>query len=794
MGIFEKEQKQKFIFRAGVILLIGIGFWCLIRIFFSPERVWKFDGAETAADCGLHIVGDGIWFDAGVIDQNKRGWYIDNSMEYGDVFAETPPIDLDTGSYDITISYQADDVGNEYSFLSHIGGYRNLRVGSKIENEGLDDSRLKVTLKRNVFWPEKECQVQVSYGGNGYLILNQIGIRQNRDFEKMILFWIGVFGIVCLCWVKVRKNKELRLLFWTAFGVAVAASIPILTYYMPGGDDLYFHLLRIEGMVQAWKSGQFPARIQPVWINDYGYPVSVFYGEGIYCLAGFFRWIGFSTQTAYKMYLFGINVLSFLVTSYSIRRIFGNQKIALMGGAIYTLAPYRLINIYVRAAVGEYTAMAFFPLILAGFYEILTRDKNDRRMSWALMGIGMTGLIQSHVLSTEIVGGILILTCFLFLKPLLWERRVIDLLKAAFLTVLLNLGFLVPFLHYYLSEDLNATQPGFGGWIQDRGVFLSQLLNLFPYGWGKDYPFSMMIGQEMTPEVSYGLGIVFMMGIFGFLYVWKENRQERTKEMQLGKYCLIMGVILAWMSTIYFPWNYLIALTDSKLLRTLQFPWRLLGPVSILFTMVCCVVLQKGKENGRGKKNYGRMCFLMIGALVLLTGYFETSLLRECEYVYVPTMERIDTFSWLGGAEYLPTEVEANSDLLRQGEIKYEEFVTVASFDQKGTTCILNCRNHADDTAEILLPLLYYSGYEAIDVDTGGPMEEKKGENGRICLLLPGHYQGTVKVEFKEPFFWRISEVVSLISAIAFAGCWIKGKGLNFRMILRKKEKIGSEG
>lgn len=112
--------------------------------------------------------------------------------------------------------------------------------------------------------------------------------------------------------------------------------------------------------------------------------------------------------------------------------------------------PYRFTNIYARGALGETLALTFLPLIIAGFYHVLLGDKKK----WPWLVIGFTGVIESHVLSTATMGVIFAVCCLIFIRELFCDKRWLELLKAAGLTVLLNLWFLVPFLFFYLKENL----------------------------------------------------------------------------------------------------------------------------------------------------------------------------------------------------------------------------------------------------------------------------------------------------------------------------------------------------
>ena len=86
--------------------------------------------------------------------------------------------------------------------------------------------------------------------------------------------------------------------------------------------------------------------------------------------AAVLRILGFSLQTSYKVYVASITAATVGITFYALRKMFRSDCAALLGTALYTLSFYRLTNVFVRAAVGEYTAMAFLPLVVYGLWRI----------------------------------------------------------------------------------------------------------------------------------------------------------------------------------------------------------------------------------------------------------------------------------------------------------------------------------------------------------------------------------------------------------------------------------------
>lgn len=93
--------------------------------------------------------------------------------------------------------------------------------------------------------------------------------------------------------------------------------------------------------------------------------------------AAVLRILGFSLQTSYKVYVASITAATVGITFYALRKMFRSDCAALLGTALYTLSFYRLTNVFVRAAVGEYTAMAFLPLVVYGLWRIYRQSPAD---------------------------------------------------------------------------------------------------------------------------------------------------------------------------------------------------------------------------------------------------------------------------------------------------------------------------------------------------------------------------------------------------------------------------------
>ena len=138
-------------------------------------------------------------------------------------------------------------------------------------------------------------------------------------------------------------------------GIAVLASLPLLSEGIGSGHDLGFHLLRIEAIADGIHFGEWsiPVRLSSLWIEGYGYPTSIFYGDLLLYIPAFTRLMGFSITEAYKIYVFLINAGTTVISYICFYKVFRNKNIAVLTSLAYVTATYRMVSVYVRAAVGD---------------------------------------------------------------------------------------------------------------------------------------------------------------------------------------------------------------------------------------------------------------------------------------------------------------------------------------------------------------------------------------------------------------------------------------------------------
>lgn len=549
--------------------------------------------------------------------------------------------------------------------------------------------------------------------------------------------------------------------------IILMASIPLFNNYLIRGHDIYFHLMRIEGLAQGLRAGEFPVRIQPAWYDGYGYAVSVFYSDLFLYPAALLRLLGISLQDAYKVYVVLCNIATTLISGYSFGKIFRKREIGVFGSCLYTLAPYRLVNLYTRGALGEYTGMIFWPLLIYSCILLLNEDRNKVQLQKGavLMGISMAGMLQSHMLTAEIACMVLLLLVIVHCRRIFHKEVILAGCGAVAAALGLSAWFLIPFLDYMLFGRFNINSIRNNDiMIQRQGTFLSQVFAIFDNAVGQ----SLDAGAGTAGDFTQGVGLSLMLSviILMLLCIWGYLKQEERRNRQITITAAGLGVLMVVMSTLYFPWDRLCRI--SRIFRyiivKIQFPWRFTGVAVGLLAVVWCAVLNYTEREYDRRKKVITIC-LAVGILLLSVGHFVIDLNQRAERIQVRSIEEMDTFV-ASGEEYLP--VDTILDKLKAQELYKDDCVEISDVVYHGTSITMHVKNTSAQQEGLELPRLYYAGYQALEVMDEGqhfPIEVTDGINHVIKLMIPEQTEGNITLSFREPWYWRLAEIITLLSA-----------------------------
>ena len=692
----------------------------------------------TIVLCGLMIYkGKTCWkrdiqlsdFKSDYIGYNDGGWNVSaGSIDSEDniVLLYGPYETIKPGSYSVTLDYVASSKTTCRLFSAERGEFIHAA------DFYLSPNKTQVTYNFYVTQSIYDLEIRiVDYSGDESFALIGASLSSTAHDMRVLLFtWIAISLLFnYFAFSKCFKNNRRTVL--CLLGIAF---IGTLAYMFPGiapGHDFPYHILRIEGIADGLKSGQFPVRMHSVFMDGFGYPNGIFYGDLFLYVPAMLRIIGFSINTSYKLYVFLVSLLTAYTTYYMGKRIFKNDNTSLVVALSYVTASYRIVDVFVRSAVGEYTALAFYPIVAVAMWQLYTGKDSERNYTGIsfTLAIGMLGLLYTHVLSTEMVCIVLVAVALSQYQKTFTKNVLLTYAKAVGIFVTLGLAFIVPFLDYYMSvaTEIKATN-GSVKLIQSRGAYIADLFAVFRdfYGEGEDY---VVYRMQITP------GLVFMAVLLVAVYLLIAKKS--TKEI---KYLTIFTLILLFISTNLFPWNKL-AFTAKffNVFAQIQYPWRYIGIA---------------------------MVFLAILLGLVLEYFVENEFYSEKIYAVIIAMALISTAIFIGSAEDNATGVTKYYDTAQldrgAGAIGYGEYL----IEGTDTSDLIAVNLYKGDLSAIDIPKYNYPYYKAYD-DNGNELAIKNGFNNRICVSVESGYNGDVTVKFVGPIVWRIAEVISLLGAIS---------------------------
>ena len=388
-----------------------------------------------------------------------------------------------------------------------------------------------------------------------------------------------------------------------AFIILFLVSIPaIWNLIIPGHfqpHDLH-HLADIYEMARSF-SGQFPPRWAPDFTGGFGYPLfSFYYVLPFYIGAFFYSILGSLTESIKLVFLlcFTISIWGM----YRFLREFFDKWPSILGTVVFTYAPYRAVQIYVRGAVGEALALALLPVV-AYFLVKLVKTPNTKNIS--LTSISLALFIATHnymwFLSLPFI--------YVLLPFLISKKELVKSGKALLLSSILGLGA-VSYWVFPAIFELKYIPRLTPFLLEDHFPFLKQLI-LPSWGYGASVwgPYD---------GLSFQIGIVNLLSIalLVALFVFRFKNLSRQKLLLAIWTLACFFIAVAFMNVRTLPlWKIL------PIYNFVQFPWRLLY-LTAFFTSIAGALIVELLPKGFGKK---LSVILIVACLFLTKDYFKPS-------------------------------------------------------------------------------------------------------------------------------------------------------------------------
>lgn len=648
-----------------------------------------------------------------------------------------------------------------------------------------------------MFAHQREIDLEVYLAGKvdtAFISCNYIG-ETGQPVEKICLYrtsvgWrllivilmVGETGLNMLIWLRGalinhRINKEQETVIWVLGLSILLAYSPYAVDYFSLGADGGFHLLRIEGLAETLMHGrQIPVRIQEYWLYGHGYAVSSFYGDLFLMFPALLRIIGFPIMDAYKFFVLAVLTGTAIIAYHAFFQCTKDRYSALLGSVLYELAPYHIYNIYNRNAVGEYLGMMFMPLVISGIWRIYTWNvqKTDYARAKIPLIVGLSCILQSHILSCEMTVMTLLLVCAVMWKKTFQKEILRELIKTAVWCLLINAWFWVPLLRM-LSEDEYVLGEIVSQDIQYMGTRLAGIFQIYPYVGGAQ------TGMYNCEPIQVGAAFWAVLFCYLVLKIWSRGRNSNLtnqydKIMQFG---VLASLLFLFLSTRYFPWDMLAKVPLVGALATaIQFPTRLLS-MTTLFTAFTAAFF--GVWLREERKFW---CVLGIAAIALWSAlYHVNDIAYSNEPIRLYTAENMGTISVVNG-EYLLDGM--NIQEMGYHDPVADEGLLLKAYTKEGLTISLEVSNTTQNELYMELPITGYHGY-GIDAEPGEEepyITEERGSHGDLRIAVPAGYTGDIEISYKGFLMFRIAERVSGITILYWLGSCI------WKRSVRRKETI----
>lgn len=227
--------------------------------------------------------------------------------------------------------------------------------------------------------------------------------------------------------------------------ISAAAALPLFLnpgfLNTRGGGDSPFLLFRLHQLYSALLQGVFPVRWMPDAAYGLGYPFFSYYAALPLYVAALFKLVGLSYVLSLKL----THLLGFFLAAvglYGWLRSLGRSRLAAWSAAaVYTFAPFHLVNVFARGdSLNEFWAFAFYPLCLWAVQRI---RNNQFQLS------NLKSLVSVNSLYTV---GNLVLPLAIAYAALLFTHNISALIFSPFLGLYILIVALQP---TYPSPDIS---------------------------------------------------------------------------------------------------------------------------------------------------------------------------------------------------------------------------------------------------------------------------------------------------------------------------------------------------
>jgi len=529
-------------------------------------------------------------------------------------------------------------------------------------------------------------------------------------------------------------------------------------------------IIRLMHYHQGLKDSQLPVRWAGTALKGYGYPLFVF----TYRLPFWIAEVGYLIMGNLGDAIKFSFILTYLVSGITMfvfaKKLWSSKLAGFLSAVLYLWAPYRFVNIFVRASLGEAAGFVFIPLIFFGLNQLAEIRK--KYTFWILLlSFSLSGLILTHAI-----------TLGLWAVPILFWFTINVLLtknkkEYCFMTALSGIISLFLTAYYWLPAMIEKK------YVKISGVFSSYykahfvtLQQLFYSKWGYGFSMPGVKDDSMSFQVGIAQWLVILISLTLILlklslYVFKNTKFKKfyQRHIKFRQNFLFFGTYFLMI----FWFSIFLMLTFSNGLYefindffVIDIPWRFLG-IAIFASSLLIGFTVKVIKNSWYK-------WFLIFLILFLGFYGNRNHLKVNKYVYFPDSEYWQSTETSSEYEdYAPRHFPPNRFDQSDPQIVTLSGNVNSKILEKRSNLIRFYSEVKSDKAEIIPKLVYYPGWQIYINGQKKNINQMITEDGRIRIKLDkGNH--LITLVFRETNLRRFSNWLSLLSLIGFGLIYYK--------------------
>jgi hypothetical protein len=370
-----------------------------------------------------------------------------------------------------------------------------------------------------------------------------------------------------------------------------AARHLLLPGFIPTHDGEY-HIIRFWQFDKVFRSGNLIPKWAPDLDNGRGVPLFEFFYPLPNYIAEIFILLGFSYVKSLFLVLASGLIVSGLTFYLWMRTLFKPWR-SVIGAIFYVLAPYHLVDVFIRGSVGEVWALALVPLVLFFTTKLGKSEQSGEYGGYFFWNsISLFLLLLSH----NILGPVFYLFSLLYGVVLNFQRRFstpsdslpassADRRKTPGVVAKLSASYAIGFLlsSFFWIPIYFEKQYVTGLDIVNYKDHFPALYQLLIPSWGTGFSGTNILADQM----SFQIGVPHLLVLLGGIFLL---RKVQLNNLLVFMIITVAGTLFLTLSVSSFVWQ------NLSLMKYFQYPWRLLSIVIIITSWLAAYLAEhKGK-------------------------------------------------------------------------------------------------------------------------------------------------------------------------------------------------------